>query len=84
MLLAATTIFFRVHTRVLLTLSVAAFAVILCLAHSVSHPPTPTARSEVAQVRAEAPADLPLKDTRAELPRTAVRLFFLLPHLVRQ
>ncbi|HWA28942.1 MAG TPA: hypothetical protein VG734_25040 [Lacunisphaera sp.] len=80
MLLAATTIFFRVHTRVLLTMSVALCVVTVCLTNSVRHPPAPVAISQAAPtaVAAEQPALPP----RAALPLTAVRFFFLLPHLV--
>jgi hypothetical protein len=83
MLLASNTIFFRVHTRVMLTLFVAMSVVVLCVTGSMRQPPAPVAIAQCTPVAAEQTAT-PLKQTHTALPRAAARLFFLLPHLVAQ
>jgi hypothetical protein len=77
--LAVTTLFFRAHTRVLTTLSVA--LAITCLSLSgAAHPPAATITCNADKMVAK--SALPLESARPELPRTVVRLFFLLPHLL--
>ena len=79
MLLATTTLFFRVHTRVLLTLFVALAIALLCLTGFARQPAsTPSQLAE----QAPAPSALPLGSKNSELPRSVIRLFVLLPHLV--
>ena len=79
MLLASTTLLFRVHTRVLLTLFVALSIAIFSLTGS-----TQTSVTLLAQVsdKSASQSALPLKPSQTELPRTVIRLFFLVPHLL--
>lgn len=81
MLLASTTLFYRVHTRVFLTLLVALSITLLSLTDP-SHPPAATLTQLAAQ--SPAPSILPLGAKNSRLPRTVIRLFVLLPHLVPQ
>jgi len=80
MLLASTTHFFRVHTRVFVTLLIALSVALLCL----TRPPLPIAKS-LAQVATNtaSTAVRPLEPSPSELPKTAIRFFFLLPHLLQ-
>jgi len=77
---AATTLFFRAHTRVFTTLSVALAITCLTLS-SAAHPPTATSIARAAD-KIEAKTALPLEAARPELPRIVLRLFLLLPHLL--
>lgn len=79
MLLASTTLLFRVHTRVLLTLFVSLSIAILCLTSTALHP-APVLAQLAENTAAQAAG--PLDQTRSELPQTVIRLFVLLPHLV--
>jgi hypothetical protein len=76
---AATTLFYRVHTRVLTTLSVALAITCLSLS-SAARPAAATIACNADKMVAK--SALSLESARPELPRTVVRLFFLLPHLL--
>jgi hypothetical protein len=76
---AATTLFYRVHTRVLTTLSVALAITGLCLGGASHQPAAAEARHADKIVVKTA---LPLESARPELPRMVLRLFLLLPHLL--
>jgi len=76
---AATTLFFRAHTRVLTTLSVALAITCLCLS-GAARPPAATLACQADKIAAK--SALPLESARPELPRIVIRLFFLLPHLL--
>jgi hypothetical protein len=76
---AATTLFFRAHTRVLTTLSVALAITCLCLG-GAAHPPAAAVASSADKIMAK--TALPLESARPELPRIVIRLFLLLPHLL--
>ncbi len=76
---AATTLFFRAHTRVLTTLSVALAITCLSLSGAARAPAVcPACRGD----KIVAKSALPLESARPELPRIVIRLFFLLPHLL--
>ncbi len=79
MLLATTTVFFRTHTRVLLTLFVSLCITVLCLT-STALPPTPALTHLAGKTATQSAA--PLEQARSELPQTVIRLFFILPHLL--
>jgi hypothetical protein len=80
MLLAPNTLLFRVHTRVLVTLSVALLIAVLGVTgHSMTAPSALPALQEKNCVER---SSLPLDQARSGLPRTLVRIFFLLPHLI--
>ena len=79
MLLAATTLFFRAHTRVLTTLTVALAITCLCLASS-ARPPAPSLTG--SNEKCVAKSALPVEAAPTELPRIVIRLFLLLPHLL--
>jgi hypothetical protein len=76
---AATTLFFRAHTRVLTTLSVALAITCLCLS-GATHSPAATVAPHADKIVAK--TALPLESARPELPRIVLRLFLLLPHLL--
>ena len=79
MLLATPTIFFRTHTRVLLTLFVSVSITIFSL---TGRTPVPVSLLAQAVQKSTRESALPLKPSQTELPRTVIRLFFLLPHLL--
>ena len=76
---AANTLFFRAHTRVLTTLSVALAIICLCLS-GATRSPAATLACQADKIAAK--SALPLESARPELPRIVIRLFFLLPHLL--
>jgi hypothetical protein len=79
MILAPITLIFRVHTRVLATLSVALLIAALSLA---SPSAAPLADCPAIAEKCAVQTTLPLAPSRSGLPRTLVRVFFLLPHLI--
>ena len=79
MLLSSTTLSFRVHTRVLLTLFVALSISTLGLTRNT--PPLAPLVEHTQEGNLSCPAHSQ-EESRGELPQTLIRVFFLLPQLM--
>lgn len=77
--LATTMVFFRTHTRVLLTLAVSLAITILSL---TGRNPAALSDCAVPPEKSAPQTAASLKPAQSELPRTVIRLFFLLPYLI--